>query len=171
MMRISTKGRYALRIMIDLSQQKSGVPVSLRSVAERQNITLKYMEGIMTHLLRAQLVVSIRGKAGGYYLARPAEDYTVYEILKAAEGDLATVHCLSTPTNYCPLSQACSTLPLWSGLQKVIQQYLESYTLADLMGDTCPQTFCNGDNPSAFITPDDENDDEEEAEIVSYSTI
>lgn len=171
MMRISTKGRYALRIMIDLSQQKSGVPVSLRSVAERQNITLKYMEGIMTHLLRAQLVVSIRGKAGGYYLARPAGDYTVYEILKAAEGDLATVHCLSTPKNYCPLNHTCSTLPLWSGLQKVIQQYLESYTLADLVNDSCPQSGCDTGNPSMLPFTDNEDDDEEDAEIVSYSTI
>lgn len=143
MMRISTKGRYALRIMIDLAHQNDGEPVSLRSVAERQNITLKYMEGIMTHLLRAQLVVSIRGKSGGYYLARPAEDYTIYEILKAAEGDLATVHCLSTPTNMCPMCEECSTLPLWTGLQHVIQKYLESYTLADLKGEKNALYFCD----------------------------
>ncbi|MBR5887250.1 MAG: Rrf2 family transcriptional regulator [Akkermansia sp.] len=143
MMRISTKGRYALRIMIDLANQNNEEPVSLRSVAERQNITLKYMEGIMTHLLRAQLVVSIRGKAGGYYLARPAEDYTIYEILKAAEGDLSTVHCLSTSTNLCPMSDMCTTLPLWVGLQNTIQKYLESYTLADLKGDTTTAQFCD----------------------------
>ena len=143
MMRISTKGRYALRIMIDLSHQNNGEPVSLRSVAERQNITLKYMEGIMTHLLRARLVVSIRGKSGGYYLARPAEEYTVYEILKAAEGDLSTVHCLSTPKNMCPMGEHCSTLPLWSGLQDVIKNYLESYTLADMRGQDEAQCFCD----------------------------
>lgn len=143
-MRISTKGRYALRIMIDLSHQKSGEPVSLRSVAERQNITLKYMEGIMTHLLRAGLVISIRGKAGGYYLARPAGDYTIYEILKAAEGDLSAVHCLSTPTNLCPMRDECNTLPLWSGLQQVIRQYLEGYTLEDLKGDKAPEGYCDG---------------------------
>lgn len=144
MMRISTKGRYALRVMIDLSHQKSGEPVSLRSVAERQNITLKYIEGIMTHLLRAGLVVSIRGKAGGYYLARPAGDYTVYEILKAAEGDLSTVHCLSTPTNFCPMCDECSTLPLWKGLQNVIRQYLESYTLESFDDSRGMERFCDG---------------------------
>ncbi len=142
MMRISTKGRYALRIMIDLAHQPKGEPVSLRSVAERQCITLKYMEGIMTHLLRAQLVVSLRGKSGGYYLSRPAEDYTIYEILNAAEGDLSTVHCLSTTTNMCPMSDCCTTLPLWTGLQNVIQKYLESFTLADLKGEQNAQFFC-----------------------------
>ena len=99
MMRISTKGRYALRIMIDLSHQKSGEPVSLRSIAERQEITLKYMESIMTQLLRAGLVVSVRGKSGGYHLTRQPKEYTVYEILRASEGDLSTVQCLSTPTS------------------------------------------------------------------------
>lgn len=147
MMRISTKGRYALRIMIDLSHQKSGEPVSLRSVAERQDITLKYMEGIMTHLLRAGLVVSIRGKAGGYYLSRPASEYTVYEILKAAEGDLSTVHCLSTPQNFCPLHEECNTLPLWMGLQDVIKQYLESYSLEDLKRTGPNQQFCDSHFP------------------------
>ena len=144
MMRISTKGRYALRIMIDLAHQKSGEPVSLRSVAERQDITLKYMEGIMTHLLRSGLVVSIRGKAGGYYLAKPANEYTVYEILKAAEGDLSTVHCLSTPQNFCPMHEECSTLPLWKGLQDVIKSYLENFTLEDMKGDNSTQVFCDG---------------------------
>ncbi|MDO5463227.1 MAG: Rrf2 family transcriptional regulator [bacterium] len=142
MMRISTKGRYALRIMIDLSHQPSESPVSLRSVAERQEITLKYMESIMIHLLRAGLVISMRGKSGGYLLARKPEEYNVYEILKAAEGDLSTVHCLSTPTNFCPIHDVCTTLPLWTGLQNVIKNYLESYSLADLLGENDAQFFC-----------------------------
>lgn len=146
MMRISTKGRYALRIMIDLSHQESGQPVSLRSVAERQEITLKYMEGIMTHLLRAGLVASARGKSGGYYLSRPSKEYTVYEILKAAEGDLSTVHCLATPQNFCPLHQECKTLPLWQGLQNVIRDYLSSYTLEDMRGEKNAQYFCESVN-------------------------
>ncbi len=166
MMRISTKGRYALRIMIDLAHQNSGEPVSLRSVAERQNITLKYMESIMTHLLRAQLVVSIRGKSGGYYLARPAADYTIFEILKAAEGELATVHCLSTPHNKCPLNKTCSTLPLWSGLQTVIKTYLEGYTLADLMGSENGQQCCDF---STMPQSDEESDNEDEAPEVYQS--
>lgn len=154
MMRISTKGRYALRIMIDLSHQEGGQPVSLRSVSERQDITLKYMEGIMTHLLRAGLVVSARGKAGGYYLARAPKDYTIYEILKAAEGDLSTVHCLSTPQNFCPMHKECNTLPLWIGLQNVIRDYLSGYTLDDLKGEKGKQFFCDKLHFNDTPTPD-----------------
>ena len=148
MMRISTKGRYALRIMIDLSHQKSGEPVSLRSIAERQEITLKYMESIMTQLLRAGLVVSIRGKSGGYHLTRQPAEYTVYEILRASEGDLSTVQCLSTPTNYCPLHKECNTLPLWTGLRDVIVNYLKSYTLEDMKGENNSQFCCDKIIPS-----------------------
>lgn len=144
MMKISTKGRYALRIMIDLARHADSGPVALRAVAERQNITLKYMESIIALLMREKLVVSVRGKAGGYRLARPADQYKVYEILCAAEGDLAPVQCLVAPTNDCMLRDNCATLPLWTGLYEVVKKYLESRTLADLVLKDGSLTYCDG---------------------------
>ncbi len=139
MMRISTKGRYAVRIMLDLAQHAAGDPVSLRDVAERQRITPKYMESIMSLLLREGMVVSSRGKAGGYRLARPAEEYTVYDILCAAEGDLAPVACLSQVPQGCELAARCATLPVWRGLDEVIRGYLSGVRLSELAeGDTTP---------------------------------
>lgn len=132
MMRISTKGRYALRIMLDLVSHADGDPVSLRDVAERQHITPKYMESIMALLLHEKLVVSVRGKAGGYRLTRPAADYNAYEVLCAAEGDLAPVACLSASAQSCELANQCATLPLWRGLDAVIRDYLSRVTLAEL---------------------------------------
>ena len=133
MMRISTKGRYALRIMLDLVRHEDGEPVSLRDIAERQNITQKYMESIMSLLLREKLVVSVRGKSGGYRSARPAAEYSVYEILMAAEGSMSPVSCLANEPQGCELAARCETLPLWRGLDAVIRQYLQSITLADLL--------------------------------------
>lgn len=144
MMKISTKGRYALRIMIDLARHAAAGPVALRAVAQRQNITLKYMESIMALLLREKLVISVRGKSGGYRLARPAEQYKVYEILCAAEGDLAPVQCLASADNPCTLRESCATLPLWTGLQQVVKDYLESFTLADLLGHEGELMYCDG---------------------------
>lgn len=129
MLKISTKGRYALRIMLDLAHHCNEGPVSLRAVAERQNITLKYMESIMSLLLREELVVSTRGKSGGYRLTKEPKDYNVYDILRAAEGNLAPVQCLATPLNDCPLHETCPTLPLWEGLDKVVKSYLKEFTL------------------------------------------
>ena len=133
MMKISTKGRYALRIMLDLAANAEDEPVSLRDVAERQQITLKYMESIMSILLQARLVISTRGKTGGYRLSRKPQEYDIYEILTAAEGDLAPVKCLAEEENTCPLSSNCITLPLWEGLNGAIKDYLRQYTLADLL--------------------------------------
>ena len=99
MMRISTKGRYALRIMLDLAQNGEDSPVALREISERQNITPKYMESIMALLLRDNLVQSLRGKAGGYMLTRKPAEYPLYEILSTAEGGLAPVHSLSMDEN------------------------------------------------------------------------
>lgn len=144
MMRISTKGRYALRIMLDLAAHADGSPVSLRDVAERQKITLKYMESIMAVLLHAQLVTSLRGKSGGYKLARPADAFTLYDILNVAEGDLMPVHCLSLPENDCELRDHCITLPVWAGLSEVIRDYLQGITLADLLKQAGKDMFfCN----------------------------
>lgn len=133
MMKISTKGRYALRIMLDLATNAKGSPVSLHDVAERQQITLKYMESIMSVLLQARFVTSTRGKAGGYRLSREPQEYTVYEILTIVEGDLAPVKCLEGPENPCPRQHNCLTLPFWEELDTVIKTYLQQHTLADLL--------------------------------------
>lgn len=139
MMRISTKGRYALRIMLDLAQHNEQGPVALREISERQNITPKYMESIMALLLRDNLVQSLRGKAGGYKLTRKPSQYPLYEILSTAEGGLAPVHCLAMDENECPIRQSCLTIPVWEGLHKVIEDYLSSLTLDTLLkqGATC----------------------------------
>lgn len=139
MMRISTKGRYALRIMLDLAQNSEQGPVALREISERQNITPKYMESIMSLLLRDKLVQSMRGKAGGYTLTREPKDYPVYEILSTAEGGLAPVHCLAMEENECPVRQNCLTIPVWEGLHNVIKDYLSGISLDTLMkqGSSC----------------------------------
>ena len=133
MMRISTKGRYALRIMLDLAQNDDQGPVALREISERQNITPKYMESIMSMLLRDKLVQSLRGKAGGYQLTRKPEEYTIYEILSCAEGGLAPVHCLAMEENECPIRKTCLTIPVWEGLHQVIKDYLSGITLKTLI--------------------------------------
>ena len=139
MMRISTKGRYALRIMLDLAQHTDQGPVALREISERQKITPKYMESIMSLLLRDQLVQSLRGKAGGYKLTKTADKYNLYEILSSAEGGLAPVHCLSMDENDCPIRQTCLTIPVWEGLHKAIEDYLTGNSLQTLIdqGSTC----------------------------------
>ena len=138
-MRISTKGRYALRIMLDLAQHTDQGPVALREISERQKITPKYMESIMSLLLRDQLVQSLRGKAGGYKLTKTADKYNLYEILSSAEGGLAPVHCLSMDENDCPIRQTCLTIPVWEGLHKAIEYYLTGISLQALIdqGSTC----------------------------------
>ncbi len=144
MMRISTKGRYALRIMLDLARHEGREPVSLRAMAERQNITPKYMESIMALLLKEQLVVSVRGKGGGYHLTRTPEQYKVYDILCAAEGDISPVQCLAQPVNSCPMQATCSTLPLWEGLDRVVREYLSGISLADVLHKDGELSFCAG---------------------------
>lgn len=132
MMKISTKGRYALRVMVELARQPDEKPVSLRAVAERQHMTLKYLESIIALLVREHLVTSMRGKSGGYRLSRPAARYTVYEILRATEGELEPVQCLTVGAASCPMEQRCPTLPVWKGLSKVVKDYLESITLESI---------------------------------------
>lgn len=132
-MKISTKGRYALRIMVDLAQHNSGDYIRLKEISERQGITLKYMEQIMPLLTKAGYVRSYRGNNGGYALARNPEDYIVGDILRSAEGSLAPVSCLEDEPNRCERQEQCSTLAFWSGLYKVINEYVDKYTLADLV--------------------------------------
>lgn len=138
MMRISTKGRYALRIMLDLAQHNDQGPVALREISERQNITPKYMESIMALLLRDNLVQSLRGKAGGYRLTRRPDQYPLYEILSTAEGGLAPVHCLAMDENECSIRQSCLTIPVWEGLHKVIADYLNGLTIQTLLDQGAP---------------------------------
>lgn len=131
-MRISTKGRYALRLMIDLARRPGSSPVSLKDVAARQDISLKYLEQIVGLLSKAGFVHSARGPQGGYRLARAPEDYTVGEILRLTEGNLAPVACLEGPENHCERCDQCGTLDFWSGLYAVINQYIDRFSLADL---------------------------------------
>jgi Rrf2 family protein len=132
-MKISTKGRYALRVMIDLAVHDTGEFIPLRSVSSRQEITIKYLEQIIPMLSRAGYLKSSRGKDGGYRLARPAKDYKVGDILRAVEGDLSPVACMEDDPNRCPRNAWCPTLPLWKGLSDVINEYLDGVTLEDLV--------------------------------------
>ena len=132
-MKISTKGRYALRVMLDLAQHEGEGVISLKDIARRQEISVKYLEQVMSLLNKAGLLRSVRGKEGGYSLARPADTYTVGEILRTAEGSLAPIACLDVPVNTCPRQESCMTLPFWKGLQKVIDDYVDGTTLQDLL--------------------------------------
>ncbi|MCI1208787.1 MAG: Rrf2 family transcriptional regulator [Treponema sp.] len=141
-MRISTRGRYALRFMIDLAQHDSGKYTTLKDISGRQDISIKYLEQITSLLSKFGLLNSVRGPQGGYKLARKPEEYTVAQILKITEGDLAPVACLETNENECPHRADCPTLPLWQGLSKVINDYLTKITLADLLHNvTAPENL------------------------------
>lgn len=133
-MMISTKGRYALRVMLDLAQQPAGEYISLKSTSQRQAVSMKYMEAIVATLNKAGMVESLRGKKGGYRLTRSADKYTIGEILKLTEGSLAPVTCLECE-NPCQRAESCITRPMWLELNKLIDDYLESKTLADLLGE------------------------------------
>lgn len=131
-MMISTKGRYALKVMIDLAKNSTGGFVSLKDVAARQDISMKYLEMIVAMLNRGDMLESHRGKAGGYRLLRKPSEYTVREILTLTEGTLAPVTCIGR-TEECDRAENCITLPLWQKLDSVIDGYLESVTLEDLI--------------------------------------
>ena len=132
-MKVSTKGRYALRIMIDLAMNDNGEYIRLKEIAERQSITLKYMEQIMPLLTKAGYVRSYRGNNGGYMLARSPEEYTVGDILRTTEGSLAPISCIEETPNRCPRKDYCTTLSFWEGMAKVINEYVDGITLADLI--------------------------------------
>lgn len=131
-MMISTKGRYALRVMIDLAQNSGEGFVSLKDVAGRQEISMKYLEMIVSILNRGKMVKSQRGKAGGYRLMREPSEYTVGSIIKLAEGSLAPVSCVEEGGS-CDRMGECVTFPLWKKLDDVIDEYLENITLQDLL--------------------------------------
>lgn len=132
-MMISTKGRYALRVMIDLAQNNTGEFISLKDVAQRQEISMKYLEMIVSLLNKGKMVESQRGKSGGYRLARKPSEYTIESILTLTEGTLAPVNCVENGAKNCDRAANCITLPLWQKLDHVIDEYLESVTLEDLI--------------------------------------
>ena len=132
-MLISTKGRYALRVMIDLAEHQAGGFIPLKVIAERQEISEKYLESIIKLLVKAKLLNGVRGKGGGYKLTKSPEQYTIGSILRLTEDSLAPVSCLESGANACPRAAECRTLPLWQGLNKVISDYLDNITVADLM--------------------------------------
>lgn len=132
-MKVSTKGRYALRVMIDLAQHRDQGFISLKDIAERQGISMKYLESIVAMLNKAQLVDSFRGKTGGYRLNKPIGDYTVGSIIKLTEGSIAPVACLEGGHEGCEHAAECITFPMWRKLDQIIDDYLESVTLEDLL--------------------------------------
>lgn len=133
-MKISTKGRYALRIMVDLAIYENGSYIALKDIAKRQDISLKYLEQIMRLLSAAQFVRSARGSQGGYKLTRSADQITAKEVLIASEGSLNCVSCVDDPES-CERCSHCATSKFWVGLSKVIDEYLSSYTLKDIANE------------------------------------
>lgn len=132
-MMISTRGRYALRVMIDLAEQDSISYIPLKDIVERQNISKKYLESIMSVLSKNGLVDGVHGKGGGYRLNRPAAEYKIGEILRLTEGSLAPVACLECGAAPCERTENCRTLPMWSRLNEMISHYLDNVSIADLM--------------------------------------
>ena len=132
-MKISTKGRYALRMMLDLAMHSADGFVALKDIAERQDISKKYLEQIVPLLNKADLLRTNLGYQGGYALAKSPDKYTVGEILRVTEGNLCPVSCLQYPVNECPRASECMTLPVWEGLYKAINNYLDSVTLQDII--------------------------------------
>lgn len=131
-MKISTKGRYALRVMIDLAIHSKENFIPLKDIATRQEISNKYLEQIIAMLNKAGYLETARGNTGGYKLARKPEEYRVGDILRATEGDLSPIYCL-TDKGECSRKEACKTFSFWEGLDNVITEYVDSKTLADLM--------------------------------------
>ena len=130
---ISTKGRYALRVMIDLAEQDSEGYVPLNAIAERQSISIKYLELILKGLVRNGLLEGQRGKGGGYRLTRPPEQYTVGEILEHSESTLCAVACLQPDAAPCPRQEGCKTLPMWQEYDKMVHNFFYGITLASLV--------------------------------------
>ena len=142
-MLISTKGRYALRVLVDMAEHENGDYIPLRDVARRQDISEKYLESVMKLLVKGGILTGIRGKGGGYRLKRAPDEITVGEILRLCEGSLSPVSCLEADAEPCGRASDCRTLKLWQGLDAVISEYLDRHTLADLT--------CNADNGGSYV--------------------
>ena len=130
---VSTKGRYALRVMLSFAQRSGGEYIPLKEIAEAEGISQKYLESIMTILSKAGFLDAVHGKGGGYRLNREPKDYTIGSILKLTEGSLAAVSCTSQGAAACSRTTCCQTLPMWEKLEKMIDEFFEGITLADLL--------------------------------------
>ena len=130
---ISTRGRYAIRVMLDIAQHQKDGYVPMKEVASRQNLSLKYLEQIIPPLKKNNMVEGIQGKGGGYRLVRKPEQYTIGDILRITERDLAPVSCLAEGAEKCNRRDKCQTIDFWEGLNSVVNDYLDSKNLADLM--------------------------------------
>ena len=137
-MMISTKGRYLLRVMLDLAQRHADHYVPMKEIAEHQGLSLKYLERIMPVLTKHDLVEGIHGKGGGYRLTRPNDQYSVGEILRLAEGELAPIACPECGGEHCKRAKDCLTLPMWLQFNQLVNDYFNKITLADLLNGTIP---------------------------------
>ena len=137
-MMISTKGRYLLRVMLDLAERNADHYVPMKEIAEHQDLSLKYLERIMPVLTKHGLVEGIHGKGGGYRLTRPNDQYSVGEILRLAEGELAPIACPECGGEHCTRAKECLTLPMWLKFNRVVNDYFDGITLADLLNRTIP---------------------------------
>ena len=132
---ISTRGRYALRVMIDLAEHPGEKHIPLKDIAERQMISKKYLEIIVRDLVKGKMIVGISGKGGGYRLARKPEEYPIGEIIELMEGSLATVACLENGALPCPRADLCETLPLWKEYNQLVHDFFYGKKLSDLVGE------------------------------------
>lgn len=132
-MLVSTRGRYAIRVMIDLAEHMNGLYTPMKEIADRQGVSIKYMTKIMHMLTEAGMLDGQHGKGGGYKLNKPADEYRIGDILYITEGTLAPVSCLEDKPCSCERAGDCRTLPMWQELDKIINNYLNGITLADLM--------------------------------------
>ena len=129
---ISTKGRYALRLMIDIAAYSNGEVVSLKDISKRQEVSIKYLEQVVSLLVKSGMLISVRGNNGGYLLAKKPSEYTAGDIIRVAEGTLAPIACLQTENTNCEREDVCSTIDFWRGYYKVINDYVDGITLEDL---------------------------------------
>ncbi|MCQ2536733.1 MAG: Rrf2 family transcriptional regulator [Lachnospiraceae bacterium] len=130
---ISTKGRYALRVMIDLVQNQEEGYIPLKDIAERQDVSEKYLEAIIKDLVKAGHVVGLRGKGGGYKLSRDAATYTAWDAISATETGLSPVACLGEGSSECPHEAACVTLPMWKDFNENIEEFFKKYHIVDMV--------------------------------------
>ena len=144
-LKVSTKGRYAVRMLLDIALNQNGDPVPLKDIAARQHISKKYLEQIASQLTQAGIIAAVRGQAGGYRLIGAPETHDLYSILRVTEGPMHPVACLDLSPNECPRRDLCMTLPMWEGLDRVIRDYLSGITLQDLI-DRAPTQSEHSDN-------------------------
>lgn len=142
-LKISTKGRYALRFLVDLAEHHDEGFVALKDIADRQHISKKYLEQIIAILNQTDFLLSNRGAQGGYKLAKTPDHYSVGNILRCTEGSLASVACLESKVNTCERKDSCATLYIWEGLDKVIDEYLDSISLQDIIDHSHKHTACD----------------------------